>query len=135
MPLIRGALNLESAMYPLVTLGHSQSPTLAPPNQPQSVRPTHPPLTQLLTKENKFGQLIDASIRPFCNVRRTDQQTYLPIEMQFYISLMFLSLPDKIQEVKPSISEFEKNALLTDRWADHLTDQPTDQPTDGQTLL
>ena len=27
--------------------------------------------------------------------RRTDRQTYLLIEMQFYISVMFLGLPDK----------------------------------------
>ena len=33
--------------------------------------------------------------------RWTDQQTYLPIEMQFYISVMFLGLPDNIQEEKP----------------------------------
>ena len=34
--------------------------------------------------------------------RWMDQQTYLPIEMQFYISVMFLGLPDDIHEEKPS---------------------------------
>ena len=34
--------------------------------------------------------------------RRTDQPNYLPIEMQFYISVMFLGLPDDIQEENPS---------------------------------
>ena len=34
--------------------------------------------------------------------RWTDQQTCLLIEMQFYISVMFLGLPDNIQEEKPS---------------------------------
>ena len=49
---------------------------------------------------NKFGQLIDASFRPIFSTkfeeRRMDQQKYLPIEMQFYISVMFLGLPDDI---------------------------------------
>ena len=53
--------------------------------------------------------------------RRTDQQAYLPVEMQFYISVMFLGLPDKIHEEKPSFLQFKKNAL------------PTDRPTDGRT--
>ena len=34
--------------------------------------------------------------------RRTDQQEYFPIEMQFYISVMYLGPPDKIHEEKPS---------------------------------
>ena len=46
--------------------------------------------------------------------RRTDQQTYLPIEMQFYISMMFLGLPDDIHEEKPSFFNFENNWLPTD---------------------
>ena len=50
--------------------------------------------------KNKFGQLIDASFRPIFSTkfeeRRTDQQKYLPIEMQLYISVMFLGLPDDI---------------------------------------
>ena len=54
---------------------------------------------------NKFGQLTDASFRPIFSTyfedRRTDQQTYLPEEMQFYISMMFLGLPDDIHEEKP----------------------------------
>ena len=62
---------------------------------------------------------------------RMDQQTYLPIEMQFYISEMFLSLPDNIQEEKPSILNFENNWL----WTDGPTDRRTDGRTDGQTLL
>ena len=35
--------------------------------------------------------------------RQTDLQTYLSIEMQFYISVMFLGLPDKIHEKKTFI--------------------------------
>ena len=58
-------------------------------------------------------------------VRRTDQQTYLPVEMQFYISVMFLGLPDDIHDEKPSFLQFEKNALRTD--------QPTNRRTDGRT--
>ena len=61
--------------------------------------------------------------------RRTDQQTYLPIEMQFYISVMFLGLPDNIQEEKPSFFNFENNWLPTDG----RTDRPTDRRTDGRT--
>ena len=57
--------------------------------------------------------------------RRTDQQTYPPIEMQFYISVMFLGLPDNIQEEKPSFFNFENNWLPTDG--------PTDRRTDGRT--
>ena len=51
--------------------------------------------------------------------------------MQFYISVMFLGLPDNIQEEKPSFFNFENNWLPTDGPADG----PTDGPTDGQTLL
>ena len=55
--------------------------------------------------------------------RRTDQQTYFPIEMQFYVSVMFLGFPDKIREEKPSFSDFEKeNWLRTDRPNEGLTD-------------
>ena len=50
-----------------------------------------------------------------------DQQTYLPVDMQFYISGMFLGLLDDIHEEKPSFLDLKKNAL------------PTDQPTDGRT--
>ena len=50
-----------------------------------------------------------------------DQQTYLPVEIQFYISMMFLGLPDDIHEEKPLFLQFKKNAL------------PTNQPTDGRT--
>ena len=52
-----------------------------------------------------------------------DQQTYLPVEMQFYISVMFLGLPDDIHEEKLSFLELKKSALRNDG------------PTDGQTLL
>ena len=63
--------------------------------------------------------------------RRTDQQTYLPVEMQFYISVMFLGLPDDIHEEKPSFLQSKKNALRTDG----PTDGRTNGRTDGQTLL
>ena len=63
--------------------------------------------------------------------RRTDQQTNLPVEMQFYIFVMLLVLPDDIHEEKPSFLQFKKNALRTDR----RTDRRTDGRTDGQTLL
>ena len=57
--------------------------------------------------------------------RRTDQQAYVPVEMQFYISVMFLGLPDDIHEEKPSFLQSKKNALRTDG--------RTDGPTDGRT--
>ena len=63
--------------------------------------------------------------------RWTDHQAYIPIEMQFYLCVMFLGLPDKIHEEKPSFLDFENNWLRTDRRTDGLTDRPTD----GQTLL
>ena len=40
----------------------------------------------------------------------TDQLAYLPIEMQFYISVMFLGLPYVIHDEKPSFLQFKKNA-------------------------
>ena len=61
--------------------------------------------------------------------RRTDQQAFFPIEMQFYLSVMFLGFPDKIHEEKPSFLDFENNWLRTDG----RTDGPTDGPTDGRT--
>ena len=66
-----------------------------------------------------------------------DQQTYLPIEMQFYISVMFLGLPDNIQEEKPSFFNFENNWLPTDRRTDGPTDRRTDRPSyrDARTHL
>ena len=77
------------------------------------------------------GQLIDASFWPFFQLNSwiewIDQQTYLPVDMQFYISVMFLGLSDDIHEEKPSFSQFQKNALRTDR--------PTNRRTDGQTHL
>ena len=59
--------------------------------------------------------------------RRTDQQAYFPIKMQFYISAMFGGFPEELHEEKPSFLDFENNWLRTDGW--------TDRPTDGQTLL
>ena len=41
--------------------------------------------------------------------RRTDQQAYFPIEMQFYISVIFLGFPDKIRKERPSFLDFENN--------------------------
>ena len=58
--------------------------------------------------------------------RRTDQQTYLPVEMQFYISVMFLGLPDAIHEEKPSFLQSKKTHYGP-------TDGPTDGRTDGRT--
>ena len=68
-----------------------------------------------------------------CEDRRTDQLTYLPVEMQFYISVMFLGLPDDIHEEKPSFLQFKKNALPTHGPTDGRTDGPTDRRTDGRT--
>ena len=71
--------------------------------------------------------------------RWTDQQADIPIEMQFYLSVMFLGFPDKIHEEKPSFLDLENNWLRTERrtdgWTDARTDRRTDGPTDGQTLL
>ena len=63
--------------------------------------------------------------------RWTDQQTYLPTEMQFYIFVMFLGFPDEIHEEKPSFLDFENNWLPTDG----RTDGWTDGRTDGRTVL
>ena len=63
--------------------------------------------------------------------RQTDQQAYFPIEMQFYISVMFLGFPDEIHKEKPSFLDFENNWLPTDR----RTDGPTDGPTGGPSVL
>ena len=57
--------------------------------------------------------------------RRTDQQTYLPVEIQFYISVMFLDLPDNIQEEKPSFFNFENNWLRNDQRTDGWTERPS----------
>ena len=43
-----------------------------------------------------------------------DQQTYLPVEMQFYISVMFLGLPDDMHEEKPSFLELKKKRITDD---------------------
>ena len=50
--------------------------------------------------ENKFGQLIDVSFRPFSNFNhgQTDRLIDIhPIEMQFYILMAFPGLPYDIQ--------------------------------------
>jgi len=62
-----------------------------------------------------------------------DQQAYFPIEMQFYISVMFLGFPNEIHEEKPSFLDFENNWLRTDGPTDGRTDRRTDGPTDGRT--
>ena len=65
-------------------------------------------------KKNQFGQLIDASFWPFFTFnmdRRTDQPAYFPMEMQFYISAMFVGFPDEMREEKPSFLDFENNWL------------------------
>ena len=59
--------------------------------------------------------------------RRTDQKAYFPIEMQFYISVMFLSFPDEILKEKPSFLDFENNWLRTDRPTDHQTYLPVEK--------
>ena len=59
----------------------------------------------------------------------TDQQAYFPIEVHFYISAMFVGVPDEIHKERPSFLDFENNWLRTDR----PTDGPTDRRTD--TLL
>ena len=66
---------------------------------------------------NKFGKLTEASftfyLLPFFSTfnmdRRTDQHAYFPIEMQFYISAMFVGFPDEIHEEKPSFLDFENS--------------------------
>ena len=49
--------------------------------------------------------------------------------MQFYLSVMFLGFPDKINKEKPAFLDFENNWLRTDG----PTDQRTDRRTDGRT--
>ena len=66
--------------------------------------------------------------------RRTDQQAYFPIEMQFYISVMFLGFLNEIHEEKPSFLDFENNWLRSDGRTEGETDGRTDGPTDGHTL-
>ena len=58
--------------------------------------------------------------------RWTDQQAYIPIEMQFYLFVMFLGFPDKIHEEKPLFLDFENNWLRTDGRMDRRTDGRTD---------
>ena len=62
--------------------------------------------------------------------RRTDQKAYFPLEMQFYISVMFLGFPDEMQEEKPSFLDSKNNWLRTDRRTNRRTNRPTDGRTD-----
>ena len=57
--------------------------------------------------------------------RWTDQQAYFPIEMQFYISAMFVGFPDEIHKERPSFLDFENNWLRTDGPTDQRTDRPS----------
>ena len=52
----------------------------------------------------------------------------LPVEMQFYISVMFLGLPNAIHEEKPSYFQSKKKHYGS-------MDQQTDRLMDRQTLL
>ena len=53
--------------------------------------------------------------------RRTDQKAYFPLEMQFYISVMFLGFPDEIHKEKPSDLTDGPRDRWTDRWTDGRT--------------
>ena len=57
--------------------------------------------------------------------------------MPFYISVMFLGLPDDIKEEKPSFLQSKKNALRTDGPTNGRTDQRMDRPSyrDARTHL
>ena len=57
---------------------------------------------------------------------------YLPVEMQYYISVMFPGLPDDIHEEKPSFLQFKKTHYGP---TDGQTNGRTNGPMDGQTLL
>ena len=67
---------------------------------------------------------------------QTAQLTYLPIEKQFYISVMFLGRPDDIHEEKPSFLQFKKKRIM-DRRTTQRTDRRTDRPSyrDARTHL
>ena len=54
--------------------------------------------------------------------RRTDQQTCLPVEIQLYISVVFLGLPDDIHVEKPLFLKIKNNWLRTDGRTDGRTD-------------
>ena len=71
-------------------------------------------------------------MRPFdlFSTFNRDRRTYFPIEMQFYISVMFLGFPDGIHKEKTSFLDFENNWFQTDGRTDRRTDQPTDGRTD-----
>ena len=62
--------------------------------------------------------------------RWTDQQAHFPIEMQFYISAIFVGFPHEIYKEKPSFLDFEKNWLRTDGRTDGRTDRRTNGRTD-----
>ena len=50
---------------------------------------------------------------------RTNSQH--PIELQFYISVMFVSFPDKIHEEKPSFLDFKNN------WLQRISEERTEK--------
>ena len=83
------------------------------------------PPTKNAFKNHRQGHTISTFFQLLNMERRTDQQTYLLIEMQFYISVMFLGLSDNIQEEKPSFFNFENNWLPTDGRTDGRTDRPS----------
>ena len=58
--------------------------------------------------------------------RQTDQQAYFPIEMQFYISAIFVGFLDEIHKEMPSVLDFENYWLQTDGRKDGRTDGRTD---------
>ena len=62
--------------------------------------------------------------------RRTDQQAYFPIEMQFYISVMFLGFPDKY--TKKNLHLYILKITGYGR-TDGRTDGRRDRRTDGRT--
>ena len=64
---------------------------------------------------------------------RTDQQAYFPLEMQFYISAMFVGFLGELHGEKTSFLDFYNNWLRTDGPTDGRTDGRTDRPTDGRT--
>ena len=52
---------------------------------------------------------------------RTNRPTFL--EMQFYISVMFLGLPDDIREEKLHFCNLKER--ITEQWTDQRTDRPS----------
>ena len=56
---------------------------------------------------------------------RTSRYTFLPVEVQFCVSVMFLGLPDDIHKEKHSFLQSKTNALRTDGRTDRRTDRPS----------